>query len=356
MLSAARLSIASLKGNKSSSPNQDRALYLTLGRQGSTIEVLAVLDGHGEGGHEVSESCCDILPKLLLRNLARGSPNKAGPSGVAHAPMSPPDSWTHNPDEALATEWWREAGTQAFEEAHACMEALTSQTMASEERDATPGLESGGLQREGASVSYAQNLRIDARSSGTTATVVLLLPGQRLLVAHVGDSRAVFGRRRRSRDPAAPWHVVELTRDHKPDLPDERARIEETGAQVVSVGSPPNTTHRILTQNQIWPSINMSRSLGDLHAHTQGLSASAEVNFAERFWDAVVEEAVLILGSDGVWDVIDGATAVDLVYWALQQGADPAVALAQEAYERWARRGLQGGYSDDITAVVRFLC
>merc|ERR1712190_17923 len=94
------------------------------------------------------------------------------------------------------------------------------------------------------------------------------------------------------------WRITELTRDHKPDLPDERQRIEETGAQVLTVGVPPNTTNRVFTPQQNWPSINMSRSLGDLHAHTQGLSASAEVNFAERFWDPVVEEAVLIIGSD----------------------------------------------------------
>jgi len=154
---------------------------------------------------------------------------------------------------------------------------------------------------------------------------------------------------------SGPWRVSDLTRDHKPDLPDESARIEATGASVVAVGTPPNSTHRVFSSHQTWPSINMSRSLGDLHAHSQGLTCVPEVLLTERLWDPEVEEAVVILGSDGIWDVVTPPVAIQVVAQAAAQGQDPAAALAKEAYGRWGRRFLQGNYSDDITALVKFL-
>lgn len=333
---SARCSVCSLKGNKSSSPNQDRGLCASLadGTCETAAELLAVFDGHGEGGHMVAETSCEVLPKLFLRCLERASSSMAHPvQGASRLPGGA----AQNPQEAAGStcpDWWREASVAAFEEMHALLEASTARLLANE-------------------ATHCARPLIDARTSGTTATVALLLPDQRLLLAHVGDSRAVFGSRRRCE--GAPWQAIELTRDHKPDLPDERVRIEETGAQVVTVGSPPNTTHRVFTPHQAWPSINMSRSLGDLHAHSQGLSAAAEVNMVERLWHPGSEDAVIILGSDGVWDVIDAPTAVNLAALSLQRGNDPAAVIAQEAYERWVRRGLQAGYSDDITAVVKFL-
>lgn len=72
--------IVSLKGNKSTAPNQDRASLVNFGK----VEVLTLCDGHGELGHDVAEVCCEVLPKLLLQNVARvesglspGVPNEA---------------------------------------------------------------------------------------------------------------------------------------------------------------------------------------------------------------------------------------------------------------------------------------
>lgn len=315
-------------------------------------DLLAVFDGHGEGGHWVSETCCEVLPKLLLRRLAQAHTAHTGGSGgqVSGAARNPQEA-----DGRPGTEWWREAAIQAFEDMHAILETSTAKVMAREEKDEQLALE--GEPREGGilEMSTCGQPAIDARTSGTTATVLLLLPSRRLLAAHVGDSRAVFGTRRRGSDRAQPWRAIELTRDHKPDLPDERQRIEDAGAQVVVVGCAPHSTHRVFTPHQSWPSINMSRSLGDLHAHTQGLSSAAEANLVEQLWDPAMEEAVLILGSDGIWDVLDGLAAVELVAHARQQGNDPATVLSHEAYDRWNKRGLQGGYTDDITVIVKFL-
>lgn len=310
--------VVSLKGNKSTAPNQDRASIVNLG----TVELLTVCDGHGELGHDVADASSEVLPKLLLQQVARIE-GSMSPAGV-------PNKEARNPQEAAAavSDLWREAAVQSFEELHRLIEASTALSLDGKCKD----------------------LPMDARCSGTTATIAAVVRNQRILVAHVGDSRAVLG----IQPLGGPWMVKELTRDHKPELPDERARVERSGAQVITVGQPPNVTCRIYSHQQAWPSINMSRSLGDLHAHSQGLTSEAEVTCTECSWESS-SRAALILASDGIWDVLESRTAVNMAWQAFQKGADPASALAQEAYARWERRGLQAGYTDDITVIVRFL-
>lgn len=317
VLQSANTSICSLKGNKNSAPNQDRAFCMDL--CGRSTEMFAVFDGHGECGHTVAELCCEVLPKLLLRGMAQ--------TGMLPGILMPNDATCNQPD-------LREVASKSFEEMHAMVEALTTVNLDAEK----------------------EPNQIDGRSSGTTGTVVMMLPGQRLLVGNVGDSSAVFGRRRRGRglDDYGPWNVTELTRDHKPDVPDEQRRIEEAGAKVVSVGNETLKVSRVYTDHQFWPSINMSRSIGDLHAHTQGLSAKGEVSIMDKLWNPETEDAVLILASDGIWDVMDGAMAASIAAQELGNGGDPAAALCAEALDRWIRRGLPGSYSDDITALVKF--
>ncbi len=62
---------------------------------------------------------------------------------------------------------------------------------------------------------------ISAFLSGTTGITALLRPKGRLLVANVGDSRAVLGR-------VKDGHVIpqSLSMDHSPEVPAEAARIQ----------------------------------------------------------------------------------------------------------------------------------
>lgn len=51
-------------------------------------------------------------------------------------------------------------------------------------------------------------------------------------VANLGDSRCVLGRVQSSKAGPAGMVAVPLTRDHKPDRPDEHQRILAAGGQV----------------------------------------------------------------------------------------------------------------------------
>lgn len=67
---------------------------------------------------------------------------------------------------------------------------------------------------------------IDVTFSGTTA-VSVLIRGRSILCANVGDSRAVIGRL-----TSDGWLAIPLSNDHKPNDPEEQARIERNNGRV----------------------------------------------------------------------------------------------------------------------------
>jgi len=141
----------------------------------------------------------------------------------------------------------------------------------------------------------------------------------------------------------------QLTRDHKPDLPDERHRIECSGGRVIFDGY---SNHRVYAKGSRYPGLNMSRCLGDLFGHSDaGCSCEPEV-LHETISPL---DHVLLLCSDGVWEFITPQEAVDVV---APMGPDMAMAaadkLAKLAWDRWIEE--EGGcVVDDITAVVVYL-
>jgi serine/threonine protein phosphatase PrpC len=74
---------------------------------------------------------------------------------------------------------------------------------------------------------------------GCTASVVLVTPTE-IYIANVGDSRVVL-----SKEHTA----IELTRDHKPSLEDEKERIISAKA--------------FISENRVQGQLAVSRALGD---------------------------------------------------------------------------------------------
>ena len=102
---------------------------------------------------------------------------------------------------------------------------------------------------------------------GTTALVTLLHGNPklgtalRLVLAHVGDSRAVLCRA---------GQAVPVTDDHKPDRLDEKKRIERAGGLVLNVrgawrvAAPANPRGGTKASRREYQGLAMTRSLGDL--------------------------------------------------------------------------------------------
>ncbi|XP_057539473.1 probable protein phosphatase 2C 59 isoform X1 [Amaranthus tricolor] len=159
------------------------------------------------------------------------------------------------------------------------------------------------------------------RDAGSTASTAILV-GDRLLVANVGDSRAVICRG---------GEAIAVSRDHKPDQTDERQRIEDAGGFVMWAGT-----------WRVGGVLAVSRAFGD-KLLKQYVVADPEIK--EEKVDSSLE--FLILASDGLWDVVSNEEAVAMVKPILDS-EEAAKKLMQEAYQR--------GSADNITCVVvRFL-
>ena len=69
--------------------------------------------------------------------------------------------------------------------------------------------------------------------------------------------------------------AVELSKDHKPNLPEEKLRIEASGGMVDSYHGPSGQQlgpHRVWVKGMPYPGLAMSRSIGDQVAASVGVS------------------------------------------------------------------------------------
>jgi serine/threonine protein phosphatase PrpC len=186
---------------------------------------------------------------------------------------------------------------------------------------------------------------IDAQFSGTTFCACVIR-NNTAYVVNIGDSRACLGRR----SPDGSILAVPLSRDHKPDEPDEQQRIEETGGRVFAiqyddgVEGPP----RVWLSDADIPGLAMSRSLGDLVAHTAGVSSEPECS--EHALDSSTD-CFLILGSDGLWEFVENQEVVDVL---LEKG-EPSTSISELlkiSTNRWMK---EEEVVDDTTICVSFL-
>jgi len=187
--------------------------------------------------------------------------------------------------------------------------------------------------------------KISAQKAGTTATVCIHDHLQKkLYIAHVADSTAVL-----ISGSGGDLSARALTRDHKPQLEDEKLRILQSGGRVAFDGY---ANYRVYVKGRRHPGLNMSRCLGDLIGHDEcGLSCVPEI--LELY--LTDNDNILLLCSDGVWEFINPQQSLDIVKgYASNKAMQAAEHLAKEAWCRWIKEE-DGTVVDDITAVVVYL-
>jgi len=154
-----------------------------------------------------------------------------------------------------------------------------------------------------------------AWNSGCTATVALvhrLAHGKaRVHVANVGDSRAVL---------LGPAGAVRASTDHRASDAAEARRVVQDGG--------------IVRHGRVGGQLSVSRSLGDHHLKSSGVSCIPDV-FSRELGPG---EHALIIASDGLWDVLSDEQANDI----FQQNVGRAVS--------------NGGGPQGVTAWLRDNC
>lgn len=179
-------------------------------------------------------------------------------------------------------------------------------------------------------------------TSGCTCVAVYIV-GDEYWVANCGDSRAVLASWSENGDLVA----QNLSRDHKPDDPEEMARISEWGGFVCLPPIPELSARVYLDPEFTMIGLAMARSLGDYAVKNVGVIPTPEV----IKYELRDHDKFMILASDGVWEFISSQEAVDIVHQHLALGAHFACQqLIQTAAARWQEE--EGNYRDDITAIV----
>jgi len=186
-----------------------------------------------------------------------------------------------------------------------------------------------------------RNYRIDSEFSGTTLSMAIIR-GNKLTGVNIGDSRVILAKEESGRLVAH-----DVTFDHKPDTPKEKERILACGGRVFAVeyddgiDGPP----RVWLGHMDVPGLAMSRSLGDVVAHSAGVISEPE--FTDFELDPTADK-FLVVATDGLWEFVDNQETVDMV--EAQRGPTDAVdVLVQEASQRWMH---EEQVIDDTTIIV----
>ena len=194
---------------------------------------------------------------------------------------------------------------------------------------------------------------VNTELSGSTL-VLVLIKGTWLYCANVGDSRAVLAREIPSALSAGQyWQAIALSRDHKPDDPEECKRIHHANGRVASFVDEYGDAlgpARVWLQEEDVPGLAMSRALGDSVAGTVGVVPTPELlclqlTSADKF---------LVLGSDGVFEFLENEAVLGLVLpgWKAGSPEQAASQLVAAAATQWEQNE---EVVDDITAVCVFL-
>lgn len=272
------VSVVCKKGYKLNCPNNDGFFVFHMG--GCTI--CCVLDGHGPFGHDI----CNIVQQDLIRLTTSNPALSSHPRRILQ--------------EAILT--------------------------AHKELTTTYG-----------------SVPVDIKLSGATVTIVVYLREQnKLVVAHVGNSRAVLckvGKR------GCGIRGVDLTVDHSPSSICELRRIVKAGGQVrVPDG---DGFHRVFLKDDSLPGLALARSIGDTLAGNAGVIAMPDVR---EYKLDVKRDLFLLLCTDGVWNIMSSQEAVELAHSARREGWQTAPeVLARESWRRWINQ--EQIFADDITAL-----
>jgi len=146
-----------------------------------------------------------------------------------------------------------------------------------------------------------------------------------LWIVNVGDSRAILCDKKNN--------AIQLSIDHKPNIPEEKLRIENLGGKITFDG----VDWRV-------KSLSLSRAFGDLDCcpyvtHLPHIF-KYKINSKDKF---------IILACDGLWDALTNQQATDYVNDLLKNNynGNYSKKLAEYAFEK-------GSY-DNITVIVYFI-
>jgi len=196
-------------------------------------------------------------------------------------------------------------------------------------------------------VFLAQFLRIAKirkRQDGCCCIAVLLVAND-MYVINVGDSRAVLG--------AGDRKASALSDDHKPERSDEKQRIEKAGGQVIKYGP----VYRVTSAAALaWEQAKIKRGPRPIQPAIARTFGDASLKLPKPILISAPEirrvtiksdDALVLLGCDGIWDVLSNQQAVDSAFKSIDAGDEPKAIAGSVVKLAYAR-----GSTDNISVVA----
>eukprot|EP01038_Epipyxis_sp_PR26KG_P004979 gene4979-6962_t len=169
-----------------------------------------------------------------------------------------------------------------------------------------------------------------------------------LTIAHIGDSKACIARMNNDNQIQPEW----LTVDHKPNMPHELLRIEQSGGSLAWLhGNKPyirgGDFFRRQANGEHPKQLNYSRAFGGKDLKMFGLSAEPDISQFE----ISRHDKLILLGSDGLWDVLKPRLACEIALNARRSGRSASDDIVNRAIHEMPLCGVR----DNITVITIFL-
>ena len=159
--------------------------------------------------------------------------------------------------------------------------------------------------------------QFDIHFSGTTCVLVFKI-GKKIICSNVGDSRAIMAERKftfdeKSNEIVNKYEIIELSHDHKPNIKEEKERIEKSGGEVDQeflneTDEKSDLPFRVWKKGCDYPGLAVSRSLGDKIAEEIGVISEPEIIEI----DINKNSKYIIMGTDGVFEYLTNNDVVEI--------------------------------------------
>mmetsp|Transcript_80863 Transcript_80863/g.187755 ORF Transcript_80863/g.187755 Transcript_80863/m.187755 type:complete len:365 (+) Transcript_80863:71-1165(+) len=181
---------------------------------------------------------------------------------------------------------------------------------------------------------------------GCTATVCCIR-NDTIVVANAGDSRAVLSRG---------GQAIDMSEDHKPNLPREEARIKRAGGSVFEQRVGQRSVYRVNGD------LSLSRAIGDLrYKKNTSLPPQDQIvccNPDIRIFRRQPDDEFMVIACDGIWDVLTSQEVVNFVRPQLSgflDGTEKLTTIAEGILDRCLSPDVQktcGIGGDNMTLMV----
>ena len=196
-----------------------------------------------------------------------------------------------------------------------------------------------------------ERVNFDATESGCTCVLVIHI-GSHIICANTGDSRAILILDSMGQNNINDFYEVPLSYDYKPEMPEEKQRIELCGGVVEQLKNKNGEgvgPYRVWVKEGGYPGLAMSRSIGDLIGKKLGVIPNPGI----LEYDLNESVKFIVVASDGIWEFISNEIVRNIgkQFYKDKNPKGFCQEIVKDAYKLWKENGIT---VDDITAIAAF--